>query len=148
DAYLAGAFRPLAPLVEDASDPAEAAETPREGDVVTTLRRIVAAALRVKAADVPVDQPIGWLGLDSLRVFQVKLAIERLAGVELAYSALLGMTLADVAAAAASATASGGATLATMAATGGDEAPLSPGQQALWYMQTLRPDDNAYTIVR
>ena len=148
DAYLAGAFRPLAPLVEDASDPAEAAETPPEGDVVTTLRRIVAAALRVKAADVPVDQPIGWLGLDSLRVFQVKLAIERLAGVELAYSALLGMTLADVAAAAASATASGGATLATTAATGGDEAPLSPGQQALWYMQTLRPDDNAYTIVR
>jgi natural product biosynthesis luciferase-like monooxygenase protein len=148
EAYVANAFRPLAPVVETTLDPAALAEAPGDADVVTTLRRIIAAALHVKTADVPVDRTIGWLGLDSLRVFQVKLAIERVTGVKLAYSALLAMTLDDLASVAASAPSHRHATVAAGAAIEIGDAPLSPGQQALWYMQTLRPDDNAYTIAR
>ncbi len=130
EAYLAGEIERVgpAPVATEAVD----------------IRTIVARALSVRPADVPPDRAIGSLGLDSLRIFQAKLAIERLLGVELSFSSLLDMTPNELAAL----EPTGVVTPDLPAPAEEVSAPLSPGQRALLYMYELRPNDNAYTIAR
>ncbi len=155
DAWLANELKVVggtAPMTMDAAS-TDAAQLSLIGDQV---RAMLARLLRVRPADVPLDKPIGELGVDSVRIFQAKLAIEGLVGAEVAYSSLLDMTVNDLLAAVMASRRLRPLRIPddSTAPTRADadqaavDSPLSSGQRALLYMDGLRPEENAYTIAR
>ncbi|MEA2693434.1 MAG: hypothetical protein QOJ16_2821, partial [Acidobacteriota bacterium] len=120
------------------------------------LRLEAAHALGVAAAAVVPDRPLTALGLDSLAAVELKGRVEAALGTQVSLAALLeGATLADLVAAvlsgpgevaAGSAPLSPVATISAVPSGDGFEAPLSHGQEALWFLDRLAPDSLAYHL--
>jgi amino acid adenylation domain-containing protein len=116
------------------------------------LRDLIARALRVPGGRFDADAPLHAFGLDSLTAVELRGEIEAELGVELPLDELLrGPTLAGLSRAvlehvdAPPRSWSAGALLSA-AASGEAEAPLSSGQQALWFLHQLAPDSAAYHV--
>ncbi|HEX7317777.1 MAG TPA: amino acid adenylation domain-containing protein [Pyrinomonadaceae bacterium] len=112
------------------------------------LRAEVSARLGVGASEVDLNRPVSDYALDSLAAIELTHRIEAKLGVVLPMVSLLqSPTIAEVAALAQAAAASPDAapaaarTHATAAAH-----TLSRGQQALWFLHQLAPDNAAYNI--
>jgi amino acid adenylation domain-containing protein len=142
---------PLAPVV--APDPGLYAAEPERFRALLAdfLAARVAAVARVAPAAVDLDTPPSRLGLDSLAGVELAHAVETELGVALPTWAFLeAASLSALAAEIASRVAAPAAAPAGPAALGtaptGDH-PLSHGQRALWFLQTLAPDSAAYNIV-
>ncbi|HEX7241163.1 MAG TPA: condensation domain-containing protein, partial [Longimicrobiaceae bacterium] len=107
-----------------------------------------ARALRVPAASLDPALPLTAQGLDSLSATQLAARVEETTGVPLDAVALLGRRSVRDLARELSALAPGGAVEEVPAADGVGETvfPLSPGQQALWFLHRLAPASAAYNL--
>jgi amino acid adenylation domain-containing protein len=111
-------------------------------DLVQRLRSIVATALSLPVAHVDASAPLGGSGLDSLTAVAVAHAIEREVGVELPLTDLLGETsIAELAVLVGNATVAPAPTV-----RGTSNAPMSPAQRRLWFLQQLEPSSPAYHV--
>ncbi|HVT15951.1 MAG TPA: non-ribosomal peptide synthase/polyketide synthase [Thermoanaerobaculia bacterium] len=115
------------------------------------LRERAAAALGVAPAAIDQWRPLTAQGLDSLSAVELAGAVEAALGVELPLSALLeGAGLRTVAGRLASAL-EGAAhrrveAPPVQASDAAADAPLSPGQQALWFLERLAPENGVGNV--
>lgn len=116
--------------------------------IQTWLRVEVAAKLGVHADDVDVNRPISQYALDSLAAIELTHRIEAGLGVIVPMvSFLQSATIAEIAAETRTVAATVGANSSppqTIAI--GSGLPLSPGQQALWFIHQLAPESSAYNV--
>ncbi|HEX8853467.1 MAG TPA: condensation domain-containing protein, partial [Pyrinomonadaceae bacterium] len=113
------------------------------------LRAEVAARLGVSASDIEVNRPVSDYALDSLAAIELTHSIEAKLGVRLPMASLLeSPSIAEIAAQ--TLQAASAAVVAVAADAQPTEAvsehPLSRGQQALWFLYQLAPDNAAYHI--
>ncbi|HEV2148334.1 MAG TPA: condensation domain-containing protein, partial [Longimicrobiaceae bacterium] len=112
------------------------------------LRAAAARVLRVPAAELEPDRPMGALGLDSLGAVELRHVIESRLEVRLDDAFLLeGPTLAGIAREVA-ARLDDEAAEPLPAAPAGSTHPLSHGQRALWFLNRLDPGSAAYNLGR
>ncbi|HXO19478.1 MAG TPA: amino acid adenylation domain-containing protein, partial [Thermoanaerobaculia bacterium] len=151
--YLAGTLEvvlqsPMAAAVPDAAVDAMAAVLPASRE----LRQEVARVLRLPASELPSDQPLSRLGLDSLTAFELAARIEERWGHRLSMPSLLGDCSLDDLAGEVAEQGSGAPpapprpSLALEESAGVAAAPLSHGQRALWYLRQLAPASTAYHL--
>ena len=125
---------------------------PREGQLLleSYLQGLVAQVLQIPSSQVNLQQPLSSLGLDSLRVFELKNRIE----VDLEFTVSVadffeGLSLAQLAikifVQLATADFISSVPL-TKVQTATDVHPLSIAQQQLWLLDQLAPGNPAYTI--
>jgi amino acid adenylation domain-containing protein len=137
-----------------AENPAPPADLPAlddEGKIEIWLRTLVANTLGVNDAEIDPHQPISNYGLDSLQAIELMHTLETRLGVLTSMESFLqSPTLAELAAMAMQQL---GATVTTasdhpFAAPTETVAvhPLSIGQQALWFLYRMAPDNVAYNI--
>ncbi len=123
----------------------------RTAALVAALRGWAAAALAVPAAALDPDRPLAALGLDSLAAVELAHEVEQQLGVAIPLTRLLDdATLHSLAAQLLEDLARRDEPEAPIThvppAAGQADAPLSHGQQALWFLQRLAPHSAAYTI--
>ena len=116
----------------------------------------VARLLGVPVTEMAADRPLTSLGLDSLMAIELQTVLERDHGAAVsAVDLLRGATLADLEARIAGASRSRPVAGAAAPSSGArpdvavavpDEAPLSVGQRALWFLQQVAPDSAAYNL--
>jgi amino acid adenylation domain-containing protein len=96
-AYLDGDLRPVAvSRSPESARPVTGATPPGGDDLTAGLRERVAAALRLPAEQVPVDQPLAGLGLESLRAIELRRTLERDYAVTVPMAELLPGTVTDL----------------------------------------------------
>jgi amino acid adenylation domain-containing protein len=134
-----------------------------QGSLAAAVGRAAAQVLGRSPKDLPWDKPLGSLGLDSLGAFELAAQLQsELSHVvplpdllpdilpDLLAGKTLGALLEELTAMAAGAVPgikSGAAPAhAPTAAASEPEAPLSHGQQALWYLRQLAPASGAYHL--
>ncbi|HEX8282845.1 MAG TPA: amino acid adenylation domain-containing protein [Pyrinomonadaceae bacterium] len=117
----------------------------RDADSIAAwLRTEVAARLGVRASEIDAARPLSDYALDSLAAIELTHRIESQLGVRLPMASLLqSPSINELAAQAAEAAPAVSTALATATET---EHPLSRGQQALWFLYRLAPDNAAYNI--
>jgi amino acid adenylation domain-containing protein len=103
----------------------------------------LAAQLRVTAAEIDLDQSITNYGLDSLSALELAHSIETAFGVNLSLVNLLeGASISELAAQIHTSS----VVDSPASAAGSDTYRLSHGQQSLWFLHRLDPDNSAYNI--
>ena len=114
------------------------------------LQEQVARVLHLASAQVNIQQPINGLGFDSLTVIELKHEIETSLGIAVSMSDLLqGPSVAQLADEILVQFANGVAAptgLPAPQAPSSTEAPLSYGQQSLWFLYQLAPESAAYNV--
>ena len=115
------------------------------------LRAELAAKIGVRASALEVNKPISEYALDSLAAIELTHRIEAKLGVRLPMASLLqSPTIAEIAAQTQqlAATTAASATPFAAVALGKTTSiqPLSRGQQALWFLYQLAPENAAYNI--
>ncbi|RKH17382.1 amino acid adenylation domain-containing protein [Corallococcus sp. CA047B] len=152
---VAEAAAPVAPVGPDASllnkmlavvqDPAA-----RRAMVTVFLQEQAALVLRLPTALVDVEKPLHAYGVDSLMAVDFKSAVDAGLGLDLPLSDVLqGVSLAQLAQTVVkllAAPRSEQSSNPVAADSGTGDAPLSGGQQALWFMHQLAPDSAAYHV--
>ena len=135
-----------APLVEAADVPLVApAQTPEA--IVEWLRSLLASKIGVAPSSIDVTHPITSYGVDSLTAIELGHHIQTAFGIVLSVSDLLAsLSLSEVTARLLERlnVATGSPNLSAGAQEG--EFPLSPGQQALWFLYVIAPQSIAYNI--
>ena len=115
------------------------------------LQNQVTAFLKLPHSQVGLQQPLNTLGLDSLRVVELKHNLEMNLGVTLPLTTLFqdSTTLAQLTTDIFTqlTTSQAHLHLPTLPQENDAEYPLSYGQQALWFLQNLTPQSSAYNIV-
>jgi amino acid adenylation domain-containing protein len=130
---------------------AVAPESERAEILAAYLQEQVAPVLELPAARVALDASLTSLGMDSLGAYDITAAIEAATGVEVPVASLIdGASLGDVATMVLRHRASE-ASKAPIAATGSaapaaDDAELSYGEQALWFLHQVAPDQGVYNL--
>jgi amino acid adenylation domain-containing protein len=137
----------------DPASLAELAPADRQEVLEAFLRERAAAVLHLPLAQVPVDAPLGALGLDSLSAAELKAEVDGALGVSVPFAELLGGASAADLATRLAPLLTDARTVAepppldsAHSAVGASEAPLSLGQKALWYLYQLAPDSPAYNL--
>jgi amino acid adenylation domain-containing protein len=121
-------------------------EPGRRAALAAWLRQEAGHALRAAPEQLPAQQPLTALGLDSLGAVELEQRILDRLGIELPASTLLeGASLEDVAERLLAGLAAGAVAPVPLAAER-SEAPLSAMQKALWFEQQLAPESPAYNI--
>ena len=121
-----------------AADPEE-----RQRLLETDLCARVAGLLGTAPETVPDTAPLAALGLDSLKVMELRNGIEESFGVPLDVADVLESPgLSDLAAAVLRGSGAG----VPVAPGGAGEHPLSAGQRALWFLYRLAPDSSSYNL--
>jgi len=128
-----------------ATDPAE-----RQKVLEDFIQRQAARVLGMDATRLSATQPLDIMGLDSLMAMELKNSMESRLGVNLSVASLLqGPTISSLAAEALgnldSPEASKEAPL-VIAQDDSNESPLSYGQQALWFLHQLLPDEISFNV--
>ena len=120
----------------------------RPGAVALFLRHAAARVLKLESATIRSTRALAALGLDSLAAIELHYAIERAFAVEMPLPELLsGASLDDLAAELLAALESPAKPEELPPAPAvGEPFPLTPGQQALWFLERLAPDSSAYNI--
>ncbi|MCI0394193.1 MAG: AMP-binding protein, partial [Chloroflexi bacterium] len=117
-------------------------------EIEAFLRQRAAQVLGLPPAQVGLDQPLDALGLDSLMAIELRNALENSLGVTLpvvnflqgpTITALVGQLLELLAA-----PQTAGPAIRPVAA--GGLAPLSYGQQAMWFLHQLLPEDVSFNV--
>ena len=128
-------------------------EPQREAALRPALRALAARAMRISPAELREDRPLTAFGLDSLAAIEIQYELESALGVVVDLAELLrGITLQQLAARllagpADEAAANRRAEMAPVpVAVPADGAPLTHGQEALWFLQRLQPSNAAYNI--
>jgi amino acid adenylation domain-containing protein len=108
----------------------------------------LAERLKIKTSSIDVNRPLTHLGLDSLGMVDIAHAVEAATGVVLSISTLLeapsiSQLAAHLLAKSEDAPARSSLIPARREVTNNS---LSKGQQALWFLYELKPDNNAYII--
>ncbi|MFN8400210.1 MAG: amino acid adenylation domain-containing protein [Anaerolineales bacterium] len=114
------------------------------------IQRNTARILGMDAARLDLNQPLDTLGLDSLMAIELKNSLESKIGVNLSIATLLqGPTISSLAKEMLgeldSPEAKNEAPL-LISHEPSDENPLSYGQQALWFLHQLLPEDNSFNV--
>ncbi|HEY0736083.1 MAG TPA: amino acid adenylation domain-containing protein, partial [Herpetosiphonaceae bacterium] len=113
------------------------------------LRERFAQALRMPAAQLDPTQPLSTFGIDSLMAIELQHELETRLGVVIPMARLLDTTLQDLVADVLNDREPIPAIApAAVADPPASSYPLSHGQQALWFLQQLRPESTAYNITR
>ncbi|XXX72653.1 amino acid adenylation domain-containing protein [Sorangium sp. So ce134] len=140
-----------------AADVRAAAPPERLSLIEGLVRAELSRALRLPLERVDMAAPLSGLGLDSLMAVELSYRVSEHLAVALPVTALLGDGSAkDLAAKILSlfssappddaAAASAPAPEAAAGRAGEDGAPLSAGQEAMWFLQQLAPDSSAYNL--
>ncbi|MBW8873681.1 MAG: amino acid adenylation domain-containing protein [Acidobacteria bacterium] len=155
DLYLQGKLAAAGRLAAPQPAPAAAAAASRAATepaagLLSTLREIVAQALRIAPSALDAGRPLTAQGLDSLTAFEVRSRVEAALGVAPDPADLLaGVSLEEIAGAllASPARAAEAAAAPASAAAGtAGAAPLTRGQRAIWFLQRLAPRSAAYNL--
>ncbi|MBE0684226.1 MAG: amino acid adenylation domain-containing protein [Anaerolineales bacterium] len=114
------------------------------------IQRNAARILGMDAARLDLDQPLDTVGLDSLMAIELKNSLESKIGANLSIASLLqGPTISSLAREMLgeldSPEASNEAPL-LISQESSLESPLSYGQQALWFLHQLLPEDNSFNV--
>ena len=122
----------------------------RQKDLEDFLQRRVARVLGMVPTRLGLDQPLDTLGLDSLMAIELKNALETTLGVNLSIASLLqGPTISSLATEVLGnldSTESPNATPLHIAENPSSESPLSYGQQALWFLHQLMPEEISFNV--
>ncbi|HEY6349972.1 MAG TPA: non-ribosomal peptide synthase/polyketide synthase [Candidatus Angelobacter sp.] len=152
--FLSNSFQPLAEWRRPSSETAQTYDAVPEELTAESLqfwlRARFAAKLAADISEIHVHQPVHQLGLDSLMALEISHSIEIAFGISLSQSSLLQSgTVADLADCILS---QSGPPLRNTRRefTPSGESPtqysLSQGQQAVWFLQQLAPENRAYHI--
>ncbi len=113
------------------------------------IRALLAARTGTAVPSEAVDVPLPALGVDSLGAVELTQELRTETGTDLSVSAVLGGTVASLAAEIAdrmrTGSPAGPDTNAQQVRAG---TPMTAGQQALWFLQQLEPESTAYLIAR
>ncbi|HEX7313092.1 MAG TPA: amino acid adenylation domain-containing protein, partial [Pyrinomonadaceae bacterium] len=156
-AFLAGKLDIIAEwsadkVAADAPEEQPDADGPRQeiSEVAAWMCAQIAARLGVAPASIDVHQPIARYGLDSLAAIELVHGIETQHGVVLPMTSFLqSFSVAELSAQITERLASpadGARGRLTRPEQEAAEYPLSPGQQALWFLHQLAPESPAYNI--
>ncbi|HLO30244.1 MAG TPA: amino acid adenylation domain-containing protein [Anaerolineales bacterium] len=114
------------------------------------LQRHVARVLGMDSTHLGLNQPLDTLGLDSLMAMELKNSLESRSGVKLSVASLLqGPTISGLVT---EVLENFGSTEApntvpfVIAREHSDESPLSYGQQALWFLHQLLPEEISFNV--
>ena len=135
-----------ASLSESQDEPHDAVQQDTD-PIEELLRRELAATLQINQAEIDVNRPILRYGLDSLLAIELAHRVETELNVTLPLSALLNnQSIVQLAAQLRSQL----ETIETRTSSVSTELeyPLSHGQQALWFLHQLAPNNTAYNISR
>lgn len=121
-----------------------------KSDVENFIQEQTARILGMDASRLSLDTPLDTLGLDSLMAMELKSSLESKLGLQISVASLLqGPTIASLAAEALtnldSAKTENDAPF-IVAANASSESPLAYGQQALWFLHQLMPDELSFNV--
>ncbi len=121
-----------------------------KSDVEELIQQHTARILGMDASRLSLDTPLDTLGLDSLMAMELKNSLESRLGAQISVASLLqGPTIASLAAEAManleSAETESEAPF-VVAENASNESPLSVGQQALWFLHQLMPDELSFNV--
>ncbi|WKZ47158.1 MAG: amino acid adenylation domain-containing protein [Anaerolineales bacterium] len=149
---------PPLPLGEGLGRRAEPVEAVRErldhqltkDGIENFIQQQTARILGMDATRLSLDTPLDTLGLDSLMAMELKNSLEKNLGAQISVASLLqGPTIASLAAEALtnlkSAKTENDAQF-IVAQNASSESPLSVGQQALWFLHQLMPDELSFNV--
>jgi amino acid adenylation domain-containing protein len=112
------------------------------------LTNRVAVSQRMQPHQVKLEKPLTHYGLDSLAAIELTHEIAKEFGARLSAESLLqGASIGEIAKRAIAEISSSRLAPAPTAELGADEAPLTYGQRALWFLHQLRPNISAYNVV-
>ncbi len=119
-------------------------------DIENFIQQQTARILGMDASRLNLNQPLDTLGLDSLMAMELKNSIESKFGAQISVASLLqGPTIASLAAEAIAnleSAKTGDDAPFVVARESSNESPLSYGQQALWFMHQLMPDELSFNV--
>ena len=133
--------------VSESQDETHNAAQPDIDSIENLLRRELAATLKINPAELDLNKPILRYGLDSLLAIELAHRVETELSVTLPLSALLN-NQSIVQLAAQLRRQLDTIETRTSSISAALEYPLSHGQQALWFLHQLAPDNTAYNISR
>ncbi|MFN8382938.1 MAG: amino acid adenylation domain-containing protein [Anaerolineales bacterium] len=114
------------------------------------IQQNAARILDMDAARLDLDQPLDTVGLDSLMAIELKNSLESKIGVNLSIASLLqGPTISSLAREMLGELDSpedANEAQLVIAQEPSGESPLSYGQQALWFLHQLLPEDNSFNV--
>jgi natural product biosynthesis luciferase-like monooxygenase protein/FkbM family methyltransferase len=107
----------------------------------------LAARLRVESAEIQTDRPVTWYGVDSLMAVDLVHAMQTSLGVNLTIADVFqSPALGDLAERVFESLQARTIELSPPPQSQSEEAPLSHGQRALWFLHQLAPESAAYNI--
>ncbi len=121
-----------------------------QSDIQELIRQHTARILGMDATRLSLDTPLDTLGLDSLMAMELKNSLEKNLGAQISVASLLqGPTIASLAAEALTnlkSTKTDDEAQFVVAQNAPSESPLSVGQQALWFLHQLMPDELSFNV--
>lgn len=140
------------PAMEEAGDSVAAPSAADESveDLQSYLHAQAAAVLGLEPGRLPLEQPLDGLGMDSLMAIELRNRLESDLNVTLpAVAFLQGPTVLELVGQIQSRLDDGktdGEAILPTPRDPGDPVPLSHGQQAMWFLHQLLPDDLAFNV--
>lgn len=113
------------------------------------LRRRIARVLGTDVTRLGIDQPLDTLGLDSLMAIELRNSLESSLGIKISLARLLqGPTISSLVGQVLENLASpeGASEVPLLVSREQEEGPLSYGQQALWFLHQLLPEDISFNV--
>ena len=140
--FLEGEFEPLATWRVGATDDTDRKTITADG-IEEWLIGALSARIGVNPREINREHPVAYYGVDSLMAVDITHTIEGVLGVSLSVADVLQSSVAQLAAHISNQT--------PESKTGrerveSNEAPLSYGQRALWFLHQLAPESAAYNI--
>ncbi|MCC6569045.1 MAG: acyltransferase domain-containing protein, partial [Anaerolineales bacterium] len=119
-------------------------------EIENFIQQQTARILGMDASRLNLNQPLDTLGLDSLMAMELKNSLESKLGAQISVASLLqGPTISSLAAealASLESTRTADAAPFIIAQNPPRESPLSVGQQALWFLHQLMPDELSFNV--
>ena len=132
---------------DDTPRPPAEADLSSEAGIANWLKIQLAGRLNISPERIDITQPIVRYGLDSIAAVDFAHQIQKVLQVDLSVAKLLDEgTVAEVASVAMRERGRLGAVTRGFQADADDRFPLSSGQQALWYLEQMLPENSPFVI--